>query len=34
MGIFEAQFSAITWQMIVMWGIGAARSYLAIEEDM
>ena len=34
MGIFEAQFSAITWQMIVMWGIGAALIYLAIKKDM
>ena len=34
MQVFLDNFTAITWQMIVMWVIGGALIYLAIKKDM
>lgn len=32
--VFLDNFTAITWQMVVMWVIGGALIYLAIKKDM
>ena len=34
MQVFLDNFTAITWQMVVMWVIGGALIYLAIKKDM
>ena len=34
MQVFLDHFTAITWQMVVMWVIGGALIYLAIKKDM
>ena len=34
MHVFLENFQSITWQMVVMWAIGALLIYLAIKKDM